>query len=44
MAQLIHENRIFCKFGLKILGGKYRRPGIEALCKSADIPMDANIG
>ncbi|MDR1528051.1 MAG: single-stranded-DNA-specific exonuclease RecJ [Puniceicoccales bacterium] len=44
MAQLIHENRIFCKFGLKILSGKYRRPGIEALCKSADIPIDANIG
>ncbi|MDR2779045.1 MAG: single-stranded-DNA-specific exonuclease RecJ [Puniceicoccales bacterium] len=44
MAQLIHENRIFCKFGLKILNGKYRRPGIEALCKSADIPIDANIG
>ncbi|MDR1890758.1 MAG: single-stranded-DNA-specific exonuclease RecJ [Puniceicoccales bacterium] len=44
MAKLIHENRIFCKFGLKILNGKYRRPGIEALCKSADIPIDADIG
>ncbi|MDR3144114.1 MAG: DHH family phosphoesterase, partial [Puniceicoccales bacterium] len=43
MAHLIHENRIFCKFGLKILSGKSRRPGIEALCRAADIPSGTNI-
>jgi single-stranded-DNA-specific exonuclease len=43
MSQLIYDNRIFCKFGLKILSGKCRRPGIEALCKSADIPSGTNL-
>jgi single-stranded-DNA-specific exonuclease len=43
MAHLTHENRILCKFGLKILSGRCRRPGIEALCRSADIPIGANI-
>ena len=31
MACLCGEKRIFCKFGLKILSSKIRRPGIEAL-------------
>jgi single-stranded-DNA-specific exonuclease len=44
MANLVRENRIFCKFGLKILSGKSRRPGIEALCKSSDIQNGTNVG
>ena len=43
MCQLVRDNRIFCKFGLKILNSKYRRPGIEALCRSANIPFNAVI-
>ncbi|MDR1401441.1 MAG: single-stranded-DNA-specific exonuclease RecJ [Puniceicoccales bacterium] len=43
MMRLVGENRVFCKFGLKILNGKFRRPGIEALCKSADIHAETNI-
>ncbi|MDR1433475.1 MAG: single-stranded-DNA-specific exonuclease RecJ [Puniceicoccales bacterium] len=41
MVHLVGENRILCKFGLKIFSGKFRRPGIEALCRSADIHAGA---
>ena len=43
MACLCGENRIFCKFGLKILSGKVRRPGIEALCQSVDLPAGVEV-
>ncbi len=43
MANLVHDNRIMCKFGLKLLSGKMRRPGIEALCQTADLPNGINI-
>jgi single-stranded-DNA-specific exonuclease len=43
MMYMVGENRILCKFGLKIINGKMRRPGIEALCKSADIHAGSNI-
>ncbi|MDR1414048.1 MAG: single-stranded-DNA-specific exonuclease RecJ [Puniceicoccales bacterium] len=43
MMHLVGENRILCKFGLKIINGRFRRPGLEALCKSADIHSGSNI-